>query len=114
MNPVFNSSADKAHIYSAEENKGGFGVPPAMVGATGEVRYCAAGTAALVEARKQQALAAIAQACGGDDKYALTGELMTDATGTFMGVAVKCIGNAGRAIIFKCNGAKPRPTGLTP
>jgi hypothetical protein len=59
MNPVFNSSAEKAHIYSAEENKGGFGVPPAMVGATGKVRYCAAGTAALVEARKQQALAAM-------------------------------------------------------
>ena len=112
-NPIFNSSAEKVYIYSPEENRRGSGVPAAMVGATGEVRYCASGMATLVQSRKQQALAAVAAACGGEDKYSLTGELMTDATGSFMGVAVQCVGNAGRAIIFKCSGAKPSPTGLT-
>ena len=113
MNPVFNSSVEPAYIYSPEENRSGSGVPREMVGATGEVRYCASGMATLVQSRKQEALAAVAQACGGEDKYAITGELMSDATGKFMGVAVKCVGNAGRALIFKCTGAKPRPTGFT-
>ena len=112
-NPVFNSSAEQAYIYSPSENTRRVGLPPAMVGATGEVRYCSAGMPALVQSRKKNALSAIAQACGGEENYAITGELMTDATGTFMGVAVKCEGNAGRAIVFKCKGAQPRPTGFT-
>lgn len=112
-NPVFNSAAEQAYIYSPSENTRRMGQPPAMVGATGEVRYCSAGMPALVQARKKNALSAIAQACGGENSYAITGELMTDATGTFLGVAVKCEGNAGRAIVFKCKGAQPRPTGYT-
>lgn len=112
-NPVFNSSAEQAYIYSPAENANRVGQPPAMAGATGEVRYCSAGMPALVQARKKNALSAIAQACGGEANYAITGELMTDATGSFMGVAVKCEGNAGRAIVFKCKGAQPRPTGFT-
>jgi hypothetical protein len=112
-NPVFNSSAEQAYIYSPSENSRSSGQPPQMVGATGEVRYCSAGMPALVQARKTNALAAIAQACGGENNYAITGELMTDATGSFMGVAVQCTGNAGRAIIFKCKGAQPRPTRAT-
>lgn len=112
-NPVFNSSAEQAYIYSPSENTRRVGQPPAMVGATGEVRYCSAGMPALAQARKKNALSAIAQACGGEDNYAITGELMTDATGSFMGVAVKCEGNAGRAIVFKCKGVQPKPTGFT-
>ena len=68
-----------------------------MVGATGELRYCSAGMPALVQARKKSALSAIAQACGGEDNYAFTGELITDATATFMDIAVKCKGPQPRA-----------------
>ena len=84
-----------------------------MIGATGEVRYCSAGTPALAQARKKNALLVIAQSCGGEDQYAITGELMTGATGSFMGIAVQCEGNAGRAVVFKCKGAQPKPTGFT-
>jgi hypothetical protein len=112
-NPVFNSSAEQAYIYSPSENTRSLGQPPAKVGATGEVRYCSAGMPQLVQSRKKNALAAIAQVCGGEDKYSITGELMSDATGSLMGIAVKCEGNAGRAVIFKCKGAQPKPTGYS-
>lgn len=110
-NPVFNSSVKKAYIYSPYENRGGLGVPNEQMGATGEVRYCASGLPQLVRARQTEAYNAIAEACGGADKYSINGELMADATGSFMGVDVKCIGNAGRAIYFKCTGKAPAPTG---
>lgn len=38
---------------------------------------------------------------------------MADATGKFMGVDVQCVGNAGRAIVFKCTGQQPKPTRYT-
>lgn len=110
-NPVFNSSAEKAYIYSASENSNR-SYP--SFGATGNVRYCGAGMAPLIQERKKNALGAAAQACGGENNYAITGESQTDdAPGTFMGVAVQCTGFAGRIIYFKCKGAQPRPTGLT-
>ena len=56
-------------------------------------------------------LAAAADACGGEDRYGVIDELHADATGTFMGVDVKCIGNAGRAIYFTCKAATTRPAG---
>jgi hypothetical protein len=112
-NPIFNTAVKKAYIYAPGENKDGFGVPPIVVGATGEVRYCASGMAQLVQSRKKEALAAAADACGGEDKYAVMGEMMADATGSFMGVDVQCVGNAGRALVFKCLGAKPQPTRMT-
>lgn len=106
-NPVFNSSVKKARIYAPHENRGGFGVPSIVVGATGEVRYCQAGLPALVKARQQEAYAAIAQACGGEDRYSIRGEMMASgATGSMMGVDVQCVGNAGRAIVFACKGAR--------
>lgn len=111
-NPILNTAVKKAYIYAPGENSDGVGVPPIVVGATGEVRYCASGMAQLVQARKKEALAAAADACGGEDKYAVMGEMMADATGSFMGVDVKCAGNAGRALVFKCLGAKPQPTRL--
>ena len=80
---------------------------PPPVGATGEVRYCQSGLPSLVAARQKEAYAAIAQACGGEDKYNIRGEMMADATGSFMGVDVQCQGNAGRAIVFACKGGKP-------
>ena len=102
LNPIFNSSVSAPRLYAAHEKQGGFGVPPQMVGATGEVRYCQAGGPQLVQERQQQAYAAIAKVCGGTDRYAIRGELMSDATGSMCGVNFKCVGNAGRAIVFKC------------
>lgn len=101
-NPVFNSSVPEPHLYSEFENQPGIGVPDAIVGATGEVRYCQAGLPQLVKARQEQAYAAIARACGGEDRYVIRGELMSDATGRFLGVSMGCTGNAGRAIVFEC------------
>ena len=107
-NPVLNTSVKKPHIYAPGE-AGTLGLPPAFSKATGEVRFCSAG--AVGEARRQEALKAVAEACGGEDKYSVISELMADATGSFMGVDVKCAGNSGRAIYFICKGAKPAPTG---
>ena len=110
-NPVFNTAAQKAYIYSASENSNR---STPEFGATGEVRYCGAGMPPLVQERKKNALAAAAQACGGENNYAITGESQTDnAPATLMGVAVQCTGFAGRIVYFKCKGAQPRPTGLT-
>lgn len=108
-NPVFNTAAPKATIFSASENANR---SAPEFGATGEVRYCGAGMPPLVQERKKNALAAAAQACGGDNHYAITGESPTDnAPATFMGVAVQCTGFAGRIIYFKCKGPQPKPTG---
>ena len=110
-NPVFNTTAQKAYIYSSSENTNR---SAPGYGATGEVRYCGAGMAPLVQERKKNALAAAAQACGGENNYAIIGESQTDdAPATVMGVAVQCTGFAGRIVYFKCKGAQPRPTGLT-
>jgi hypothetical protein len=103
-NPILNSSVVKPHIYAPQEKQPGLGVPQEMVGATGEVRYCRSGLPALVKARQQEAHAAIEQVCGGSEHYSVRGELMADATGSMMGVAVKCAGNSGRAIVFQCKG----------
>ena len=109
-NPVFNSSVKKAYIYAPGEADT-LGLPAKFSKATGEIRYCASGMVQLVQERKNEALAGIAEACGGEDKYSIIDELQADATGKFMGVDVKCNGNAGRAIYFKCKGTKPKPTG---
>jgi hypothetical protein len=111
-NPIFNSSVKKAYIYSAYENQE-MGTPDIMRGATGEVRYCQGGLPQLVKARQKEAYDAIAEACGGDDQYIITGELMADASSPFMGVDFQCVGNSGRAIIFKCKNKKPQPTGYS-
>lgn len=111
-NPVFNSSVKKAYIYSPHENQE-MGTPDVMRGATGEVRYCQSGLPQLIAARQKEAYAAIAEACGGEDQYTIRGELMADASGPLIGVDFKCTGNSGRAIIFKCKGKKPQPTGYT-
>jgi hypothetical protein len=109
-NPIFNSSVKKAYIYAPGEADT-LGLPSKFSKATGEVRYCASGMVQLVQERKKEALAGIAEACGGEDQYGIIDELQADATGKFMGVDVKCNGNAGRAIYFKCKGTKPTPTG---
>ena len=113
-------SVKQATIYSPEETQRppgvGFGGSDAKVGATGEISYCDAGLAFQVKSRKEQAYAAIAQACGGDDKYVVQGDLSSggSAKTVVAGIETSCPGLAGRVIIFKCTGAKPRPTGLRP
>lgn len=108
-NPIFNSSVKKAYIYAPGEADT-LGLPAKFSKATGEIRYCSSGMVQLVQERKKEALAGIAEACGGEDKYGIIAELENDATAKFMGVDFGCNGG-GRAIYFKCKGVKPRPTG---
>jgi hypothetical protein len=104
------------HIYSPEETgKQGLGGVTAKEGATGEISYCDAGMAFQVKSRKEQAYAAIAKACGGEDKYYVTGDLDSggQARTVVGGMETSCTGLAGRLIIFKCTGTlKPKPSGL--
>lgn len=104
-------SVQEPHIYSRYENQGGLGVPQAMVGATGEQRYCAHGLPQQVSGRKQEAYANIAEACGGEDKYSIIDELSGSAHTVVAGIETGCAGLAGRVIYFKCRGAAPKPTG---
>jgi len=106
-NPVFSASTEKAYIYAPGEDRTRGTIP----GATGDVRFCSEGIPGA--ARRKEALKAIAATCGGEDKYSMLGERMSDATGSFMGVAVQCVGNSGRQLVFKCLGSKPTPTGYT-
>lgn len=56
---------------------------------------------ALVQSRKSEALAGIAEACGGEDKYAIIDELPTyGATGKLLGVDVQCTGFAGHYLLY--------------
>lgn len=104
-------SVQEPHIYSKYENQGGLGVPQAMVGATGEQRYCAHGLPQQVSGRKQEAYANIAEACGGEDRYSIIDELSGSAHTVVAGIETGCAGLAGRVIYFKCRGAAPKPTG---
>lgn len=79
-NPIINSAVKKAPIYAPGENSHGLAVPPIVVGAMGEVRYLASGMAQLAPSRKKEALAVAANACAGDDTYAVMGEMLADAT----------------------------------
>jgi hypothetical protein len=104
-------SVQKPYIYSPEESRGG---PAGQLGATGKASYCGQGLPQVIQQRKQQAYAGIAEACGGENKYAILDELAGPARTTVMGgVETNCTGFAGRVIYFKCTGAAPRATGLT-
>lgn len=98
-------TVQKPYIYSSHEPKS------VVKGATGEQSYCAHGLPQLVQDRKKQAYANIAEACGGDDKYAILDELSGNAHTVALGVEAGCAGFAGRVIYFKCKGVKPTPTG---
>jgi hypothetical protein len=103
------------HIYSpAETRAGGIGSSIIPKGATGEISYCEAGMAFQVKSRRDQAYAAIAAACKGEDKYTIVEDLSSggQARTVVGGIETSCPGLAGRKIIFKCNGAAPRPSGL--
>jgi hypothetical protein len=103
------------HIYSPEETRSG-GISQSVIpaAATGEVSYCDAGMAFQVKSRREQAYAAIAAACQGEDKYTVVADLSSGGQArTAVGpIETGCTGLAGRKIIFKCTGPKPKPSGL--
>jgi hypothetical protein len=104
------------HIYSPEETLSG-GIGPSLIpkGSTGEIAYCDSGMAFQVKSRREQAYAAIASACKGEDKYTIVGDLLSGGqarTVVLGGIETSCPGLSGRKIIFKCTGAIPRPSGL--
>lgn len=106
--PLFSNVA-KPYIYSPEERAYAPGKASFMIGATGEVNYCDAGLAQLVATRRKEALDAIANVCGGEDKYRIKGEGGGFAPGHSIGnfkLTPDC--NRGRSIIFKCLGPEPK------
>lgn len=124
------SNAAQVHIFTPEEQDGmtAEGTIPTMLAPsevrahfekiragkntkpTGVVTYCDAGLAQLVQARRNQALAAIDGACGGKDQYQIRhegqGNLKARYAGSFQ-VGASC--TRSKEIIFRCNGAQPKP-----
>lgn len=125
---MFSSNAAKAYIYTPEEqaemspegtietmitpseirerlkNAGKVTKP------TGEVSYCDAGLASLVQARRNEALAAIDEACGGKDQYSIRHEGEGRPRPRYIGstqVTPSC--TRGKNIIFRCAGVQPKP-----
>lgn len=78
---------------------------------TGVVTYCDAGLAQLIQARRNQALAAIDGACGGKDQYEIRheglGNLKTSYAGSFQ-VGASC--TRSKEVIFRCKGVQPKPS----
>ncbi len=103
-------TAPKAHVYSPFEKqqmRGSLGMSSAQLGATGEAKYCIHGLPSQAAAQKQQALANIANACGGEDKYSIIEEQKASVRfHAAMGVETACDLGNGRVIYFKCSGKK--------
>lgn len=103
------------HIDSpAETHAGGIGTSISPKGVTGEISNCDAGMEFQVKSRRDQAYAAIAAACKGEDETTIVGDLSSGGQARTVagGMETGCPGLAGRRIIFKCNGEAPRPSGL--
>lgn len=108
-NVLFGNAA-KVHIYTPEERSFRPGMLTEQIGATGEVNYCNAGLASLIEARRKEALAAVAQACGGEDKYRVRFEGLGNVQARYLGnfqITNSC--NRSHVVIFKCTGVEPKP-----
>ena len=122
------SNAAKAYIYTPEEqaNMTSKGVGSTMLlpseireafknakketKPTGEVNYCDAGLSQLVQARRNEALAAIDEACGGKDQYSIRHEGLGNVKARYVGnfqLTPSCI--RSKVIIFRCSGAQPKP-----
>jgi len=122
------SNAAKVHIFTPEEqaNMTADGAIPTMVTPseireyyknagkitkpTGAVNYCGAGLSALVQSRRNAALAAIDGACGGKDQYAIRREGSGYIQASHVG-NVRIGGDCNRpmSIYFRCNGVQPKP-----
>lgn len=122
------SNAAKAYIYTPEEqaNMTSKGVGSTMLlpseireafknakketKPTGEVNYCDAGLSQLVQARRNEALAAIDEACGGKDQYSIRHEGLGNVKARYVGnfqLTPSC--TRSKVIIFRCSGAQPNP-----
>lgn len=122
------SNAAKAYIYTPEEqaNMTSKGVGSTMLlpseireafknahketKPTGEVNYCDAGLAQLVQARRNEALAAIDKACGGENQYSIRHEGLGNVNSRYVGnfrLTPSC--TRSKVIIFRCSGAQPKP-----
>lgn len=104
-------TVQKPRIYAPGETSTLGSLPPQYFKATGEQRYCSHGLPDVVQERKKQAYANIAEVCGGEDNYAIIGELSGTAYTVALGVETGCAGLAGRVIYFKCRGTKPTSSG---
>ena len=77
---------------------------------TGEVNYCDAGLAQLIQARRNEALAAIDEACGGKDQYQIRHEGPGNIKARYIGnvkIGTDC--NRSKVLIFRCTGVQPKP-----
>jgi len=77
---------------------------------TGVVTYCDAGLAQLIQARRNQALAAIDATCGGVDQYEIRHEGLGNLKTTYAGnirIGASC--TRSKEVIFRCNGVQPKP-----
>lgn len=77
---------------------------------TGAVNYCGAGLSSLVQSRRNAALAAIDEACGGKDQYSIrregSGYIEVSRIGNVQ-IGSSC--NRPMSIYFRCNGVQPEP-----
>jgi hypothetical protein len=124
------SNAAQIHIFTPEEQNGmtAEGTIPTMLAPseirahyekiragkntkpTGVVTYCDAGLAQLIQARRNQALAAIDGACGSKDQYEIRHEGLGNLKVRYAGnlqVGASC--TRSKEIIFRCNGIQPKP-----
>lgn len=124
------SNAAKVHIFTPEEQEGmtADGAIPTMLAPseirehfekikngkntkpTGAVNYCGAGLSSLVQSRRNAALEAINDACGGKDQYAIrregSGYMEVSHVGNVR-IGASC--NRPMSIYFRCNGVQPKP-----
>jgi hypothetical protein len=125
---ILSTNAAKAYIYTPEEqaNMTESGTIPTMLTPsevkelfsrkqkvekpTGEVNYCDAGLSSLIQARRNEALASIDEACGGKDQYSIRHEGLGNIKARYVGNVQLTPGCArSKVIIFRCNGAQPTP-----
>ena len=125
---AFTSNAARAYIYTPEAQAGmtAEGTIPTMLAPselreyfenkgktpapTGEVNYCGAGVAPLVQARRNEALAAIAEVCGGKDQYRIRREGPGQLKARYLAniqLTPSCTNSL--AIVFRCSGVQPKP-----
>lgn len=125
---VLTSNAAKVYIYTPEEQAEmtAEGTIPTMTTPseirerfknagkvtkpTGEVNYCDAGLAQLIQARRSEAFAAVNAACGGKDQYEVRHEGPGNIKARYVGnikVGTNC--TRSKVIIFRCQGAQPKP-----
>ncbi len=125
---MMTSNASKAYIYTEQEQAGmtAEGTIETMVTPseirerfrnagkvtkpTGEVNYCDAGLPQLVQARRNEALAAIAQACGGPEQYSIRHEGPGNLKARYLGSFKLTPGcTRSKVVIFRCSGVQPKP-----